>query len=268
MRIGELFYIVPLFAAGSIASSAYGDSVLTLRGGYVLEGGPSGHLHFSPNVVAGVGNSGSEAGAYGSLSFRYSWDDRFVEAGYQYIDVGTGRPYSAPSVPPELGIQAKVLDIAYGGAVGEPGSGAWSIGLRHANFDIEGDNFSNGSGPLHAFQGTGVRVGYENAGRFGDMRTGWFFSGGLSMLRGTIETSSRGGWICGDCVSEDTTNFVVDALIGLEHPVGAATLSVGYNAQYWGDVNVGISDDSGSGLNQGTSNVIIHGPFAGVNFRF
>lgn len=42
----------------------------------------------------------------------------------------------------------------------------------------------------------------------------------------------------------------------------------GYQMQLWRDVTVGISDDTNIGGNTGTSDLLLHGAFIGVEFTF
>ncbi len=259
-----------IFTLTSAASATEDGFSMSILGGYVFENAPKGHKHFGPAAVAGVLDSGSQSGAYGALDLRYGWDNQFVGFGYQYIGVDTGAPYTAPTVPPELGIKGQIFDIEYGrGFALGSGAANWSVGLRHAMFDIESDNFSANSGPLHAFRGTGVRAGIETEMPLRGDGWSWFPDAGLSVLAGEIETTPRGGWLCTGCTTTSTTAVGVDAKIGLNYNTGGrVTWKAGYQMQYWNGVNVEFSDNTGLGGNQGTSGLLVHGPFVGLNLSF
>jgi len=259
-----------IFALASAANATEDGFSLSILGGYVFEDAPIGHKHFGPVVVAGVLDSGSQSGAYGAVDLRYGWDNQFVGFGYQYIGVDTGAPFTGATAPPELGIQGNIFDIEYGrGFTLASGTANWSVGLRQANFDIESDNFGPNDGPLHAFRGTGVRGGIETEMPLNGNGWSWFSDAGLSILAGEIETTARGGWLCAACTTTDTTAVGVDAKIGLNYNTGDnLTWKMGYQMQYWSGVNVEISDNTGFGGNQGTSDLLVHGPFVGVNLRF
>jgi len=215
-------------------------------------------------------DSGSQAGAYGAAELRYGWGNQFVGFGYQYIGVDTGVPYDGPDAPPDLGIQGQILDIEYGrGFMLGSGAANWSVGLRQATFDIESNNFDVGSGPLHAFQGIGVRGAFEIKMPMQGNGWSWFSDAGLSILAGEIETTARVILDCTDCTTTETTAVGVDAKIGLNYSAGGnAIWKVGYQIQYWNGVNVEYSDNIGTGRNEGTSGLLVHGPFVGVNLSF
>jgi len=258
-----------ILATASAANATEDGFSMSIIGGYVFKDAPLGHLHFGPAVSASDLDSVSQPGSYGALEFRYGWDNQFVGFGYQYIGVDTGTPYTGAIGQGELGIQGNIFDIEYGrGFTLASGTANWSVGLRQANFDIENDFSTANNGPLHAFKGTGVRGGIETEMPLNGGGWSWFSDAGLSILAGEIETTPRGTWVCTDCTTTDTTAVGVDAKIGLNYNTGAVTWKVGYQMQYWNGVNVEISDNTGSGGNQGTSDLLVHGPFVGVNLRF
>ena len=97
----------------------------------------------------------------------------------------------------------------------------------------------------------------------------WMSETGLSVLDGDIKTTPAGGWICTQCTKKSTTAVALDTKVGFNYrPNASTTYTVGYQAQYWDGVNVKYSDNSGTGQNLGTSGLITHGPFVGVNFGF
>jgi len=255
-----------ILATASDANATEDSFSLSILGGYVFEDAPIGNKLFGPAVVLGVLDSGSQSGAYGAVDFRYGWDNQFVGFGYQYIGVDAGVPYASAASPADLGIEGQIIDIKYGrGFALASGTANWSVGLRSATFDIE----SVGNRPLHAFQGTGVRGGIETEMPLNGNGWSWFSDAGLSILAGEIETTPRGSWVCTDCTTTDTTAVGVDAKIGLNYNTGGnLTWKMGYQMQYWSGVNVEFSDNTNFGGNQGTSDLLVHGPFVGVNMRF
>ena len=92
---------------------------------------------------------------------------------------------------------------------------------------------------------------------------------GLSVLDGVIKTHDTDFWICDDCTPTETTAVGIDARISAAIQTSeSGSIVVGYQAQHWKDVTVEISDDSGFGLNLGTSDILVHGPFIGFNTTF
>ena len=253
---------------GTTAAQAQNFNV-SIIGGNVFEEAVHGHQHIGPAVFAGVSDSDSDSGVYGAVGMRYGWNNQFIGFQYQLIKVETGSPFLSPAQPPELGIDGDIFDIDYGRnfSLGS-GTANWSIGIRHATIDFEGDNFGPGSGPKHAFEGTGARIGLETDMPLAGGNWSWFTKSGLSFLEGDINTTPRGFWICTDCTNTSTTAFGVDAKAGVSRKLGAANLMFGYHVQYWQDVNVEISDATNFGGNTGKSDLLVHGAFAGLNFDF
>src|SRR5690606_5639786 len=95
------------------------------------------------------------------------------------------------------------------------------------------------------------------------------FGAGAAVLFGKIKTDSSGNWICTDCSKTSATSFVGDAKLGLGWSFAPGTnLTFGYQVQYWDNVNVAVTDNTGFGNNSGKSDHLIHGPFVGFTFNF
>jgi hypothetical protein len=61
----------------------------------------------------------------------------------------------------------------------------------------------------------------------------------------------------------------VDVRVGVDYQFANGMSVVGgYQMQLWRDVTVGISDDTNIGGNTGTSDLLLHGAFIGVEFTF
>lgn len=259
-----------LALAGIATPAAAQDIEVWALGGNIFEDAPQNHLHFGPVVLVSQPESSSGGGLWTEGGISYGPGTYNISFVLQNIEVDRGVPFSA-GVSPEMGIEGTILDLAYSRDAMLGGLGVeWSVGLRYAEFDTSTDNFAPDTGPLHQFTGTGLRVGAATGGDIDAMPgLAWFGAGGLSVLPGTIETSPRPGWLCGDCTSTDVTAIGADIRLGAEYELtDGLSLVGGYQAQLWQDVTVEISDNSSFGGNQGSSDLLIHGVFLGLAARW
>lgn len=254
--------------AALAATTAYaedGTMSFSLEGGYLLEGSTN-HLHFGEAIFPGQSDSDHQDGVYGAVGIRYSLPTYFIGVKYDYADVDRGAPFDT-DVSPEMGIMTRVFDLEYGRGFNLAGHDAvWTAGLRYADMNFTTDNFSAGSGPEHSFTGLGLRVGLETD--FALSQPGWsvLADGGLSVLDGSIRSGGRGSWISSDATNISTTAVGVDLKLGVEFKQNDKISWVaGYQAKYWSNVNVGISDNTDQGGNEGKSDILLHGPFIGMN---
>jgi|GEM_PF-2976781 len=265
----KLFSIIGVIAALTTSSAvAQGAGSVTIYGGSILNGSSS-HIHFGDAVFADVENSTIDRGSFGGIEALVPLNNGYLTFGGQVINIDAGDPFTAADSPPELGVAARIFDVGYGRDFEGSLPGMWSVGLRHAAFDVESDNFSAGSGPLHEFKGTGLRVAWQQQNQMQNSNFGYMVQTGVSLLKGNIDTSSRSGWICTDCNSQSSTAKGLDLKVAGTWSIGAnAQLMVGYQAQYWDGVTVGISDATNVGGNEGTGSIFVHGPFFGLNMSF
>lgn len=258
--------LAALLVSGTAAYGQQAPVTVSLEGAYILEGDSIGHKHFGPAVFASEPDSEHQDGASGAIGFRYHFPTYFVGLKVDYAKIDRGVPFSV-GVPAEMGIESMVVDAEYGRPFALGANDAvWTAAIRYADMEFSTDNFGPNSGPLHSFTGIGVRAGVETDFALPQQGLNLTAAGGLSILDGEIETTSRGIWVCIDCVETDTTTVGVDLKLGLEFQQNEqATWVVGYQAKYWSKVNVGYSDNTFVGGNQGTSDILLHGPFIGLN---
>ena len=272
-QYSKLSYTIIICAAIAASShTASADSNLSFYGGYTFKNAAQGHQIFGPNAAGGASPySDSKSGTWAAVKMRYSWGDQFAGLTLQNINVGTGAPNNGISnVIPEIGIEGRIFDLEYGRGFNlGNGTAKWAVGLRHAQFDTETYNFGVGTGPLHEFSGTGIHVGIETEKPLQAQGWSWFSEGGISILKGDIVSSGQGGWGFADATDTSTTATALDAKIGFNYQAGNnMSWMFGYQVQYWNDVTVAISDDSGAGLNVGKSDLLFHGPFVGLKMTF
>ncbi|NKB28516.1 MAG: hypothetical protein GKR99_13565 [Rhodobacteraceae bacterium] len=187
--------------------------------------------------------------------------------GIESINIDQSIQWNGSGTPSGAGIGATIFDLEYGRPVND--NGYWTVGLRHMKLDLTSKFFSSGNGPLHAFEGTEVRIGYEGKQDNAIGGVSLLGGAGLSVLDGVIKTHDTDFWICDDCTPTETTAVGIDARISAAIQTSeSGSIVVGYQAQHWKDVTVEISDDSGFGLNLGTSDILVHGPFIGFNTTF
>jgi len=181
------------------STGAFAQTTIGLLGGNIASDAPTDHLMYGPAIDPGLEESGSESGAWGEISIWHDFGTYSIGLSYQQINVDRGQPYSGTTEPPELGIDGRIIDIAYARPFGVAGMDAsWSLGIRHGEFDVTAGNFSDPNGPRHEFSGTGLRLGIAAAAPINTTGLSWFTEAGLSILDGEIETSPRGSWICTD----------------------------------------------------------------------
>ena len=252
----SLCFVNTAAAEDGFSFGVYGGATLETDMDHRLFGG----------VLAPTDPSILPSGTWAAIDFRHHGGGAFWGVGVEGISINTGAPGVGTS-PRRPGVDAAIVDLEYGRHLSA--SGYWTIGLRHMTMDVTPDSGTVGRGPLHAFEGTGLRVGYE--GKTGGSEGEPSFVGGigLSVLDGEIETSARGTWLCTACTDTDTTAVGIDGKIALAMPASdSATFMFGYQAQYWADVTVEISDVSGLSENAGTSDILVHGPFLGYSLNF
>lgn len=240
-------------------------------GGHLHEDAPQAHAIFGPAVIAAPPTSISQSGSWAELGLSYNPGSYRLHLSAQDIAVDIGRPLGFPFVAPEMGIEGRIVDLAYARDLGLPGIAAeWSLGLRHVEIGTSVDDFFAGSGPQHDFRGNGLRLGAAGDGSIGASgRIGWFGAAGLSMVPGSIETTPRDTWFCLGCTPIDVTALAADLRLGGTYEIATGlSLLAGYQAQYWRDVTVAVSDTTGIGTNEGTSDLLLHGLYLGVAARW
>lgn len=141
-----------------------------------------------------------------------------------------------------------------------------AFGIRYAKWDNSVDAVTNLSTIFHSWSGVGPRAEISTKTPLTPAMV-LHANAGVGVLFGKLDTSSAGSWICTACNTEHLTSANVDGSLGLGFPLGpTAEFVVGYRAEYWSNVNVAITDNSGMGLNQGGSAALSHGPFVSLKF--
>lgn len=242
-----------------------------ISGGYYFEDALKDWRLFDlgEGLVTSKESFGDGWGTQGRLGFRWSeWD---VAIGGQYADFGAGGTSVEPGADATTGdLRADMwsLDaqVGFNTLWGETALRA-ALGVRYAEWHNEG-NTSNPGEINHDWWGIGPRLEISTETPLSE-NLSLLLDGGIAVLFGKIESdASSGGWDCDFCSDENTTSLNADGRLGLGWSLSPGVkLVAGYQVQYWSDVNVAVSDTTGSGgSNVGTSDHLIHGPFGSLNF--
>ncbi len=215
-----------------------------------------------PSTQAGLGQ-----GWTGRILGGYRWDSWDVALAAQYGRFADGGPsinQSGSTATLSAKMQAYDAQLGYHTMFGSTDT-RLAVGIRYARWDNTvaatdslGIQFAN---IFHDWRGVGPRVEISTKT---PLAPNVLLRGnlGVAALFGKIDTSATSRWDCSQCNSNTVTTADIDGSIGLGFPLGSnVEFVVGYKAEYWSNVNVAITDNSGAGLNQGTSDVLSHGPF-------
>jgi hypothetical protein len=250
--------------AADVEAPASGVLFGHITGAYILEDPWGNWTIFQPDYSEeGLGDGFLVRGLIG-----YRWSDWDVAVGGQYADLSRG-PLSEGPFPVDGDMSAK--NFAIDGEFGYNTS-VWNsdvrlfLGVRYAEWDHTVFPTS-GAGPVsHDFSGVGPRIGYSAVTPLSDSLT-LETAGAVAVLFGEIKTSAGPGWNCGQCSDQDTTSLNLESSIGIGFGLGeSARAVIGWQNQYWDNVNVGVTDASGGGLNQGKSDHFMTGPFLRLAF--
>ncbi|MFT3672052.1 Lpg1974 family pore-forming outer membrane protein [Aestuariivirga sp.] len=246
------------------------------------------------NAASGdVPRTSSKAGVFGHISTSYllkdpaeSWklDTGYTEAGLGDGFIGDGR----------LGYRWSDWDVAVGGQVADLSRGDAShdlfsdfylsanhfaldgeighrvvlgaadvrthFGLRYAEWAHEVSFPGLGGLVRHDFRGLGPRLGISTVTPVSD-NLSLEFDVAASLLFGKNRTQSISFWNCSDCTTEHVTAVNLEGSAGIGLDLGQSVHAVaGWQGQYWGDVNVAITDESGLGENVSSSGHFMTGP--------
>lgn len=257
-------FTTAVFAADDLVpASPTGGFFGSITGSYILSSPTDEWTMFSgPADYTGLGDGGLVSAR---LGYRFSdWD---VAVYGQYGSFSDGTPSASFPVTGPISADhfAIDLELGYNVAVGSHAHRYFG-GIRYARWDHTATP-SSGAGPVfHDFDGFGPKIGFQGTGPIGAGNLTLEYGAGASLLFGDIRTSAGPGWNCAQCTNYSTTAYSLDAEIGLGWDFGAARAVLGWQAQYWGNVNVDTTDATGAGLNTGTSGHWLTGPFLRVAF--
>lgn len=234
-----------------------------ITGAYIFEDPWGDWTIFQPDYSEeGLGDGFLVRGLVG-----YRWSDWDIAIGGQYADLGRGSLSEGTGVDGDMSAEHFAIDGELGYNTTMLSSDVrLFIGARYAEWDNTVFPTS-GFGPVsHDFSGIGPRLGYSAITPLSDSLT-LETAGAVAVLFGEIETSAGPGWICTQCNDQSTTAFNLESSIGIGFGLGSSARAVlGWQSQYWDGVNVGVTDASGIGLNQGTSDHFMTGPFLRLAF--
>ena len=243
-----------------------------IQGGYLFEDAIQDWRLF--DTPAGAGPTSKESfgdGWIGQALLGYRWSDWDFAVGGQFADFSKGGKSAGPNTANEGRLWADMWAIdgqfGYNTMIGETAFRA-HVGVRYAEWDHDVNPDQGGAHVDHDFRGIGPRVGFDGSTPVAE-NLNLIFGAGAAVLFGKIKTDSSGPWICTDCSDQKTTAFVGDAKLGLGWAFAPGmNLTFGYQLQYWDNVNVAVTDNTGQGNNSGKSDHLIHGPFVGFTFNF
>jgi hypothetical protein len=229
---------------------------------------------FGPAGAGGTGTSFESPGngMMGGVTVGYRWSQWDAAASFQFIGLGNGDPSTVGFSSGTIETTNYTFDGSFGYHTMLGGNDARvGFGVRYALWysDVNPD-FPDPQGSArnvsHDFEGVGPRISLDVMTPLSDGR-GIEWGAGAAVLFGDVNTSAFGGWDCTGCTNNDVTALNLDARVAMVWDVAnGSRFKLGYQVQYWGDVNVHITDSTGFGGNSGTSDYLIHGPFMEFSF--
>lgn len=234
-----------------------------MTGAYDFKDPNQGWQEFNASTKAGLGS-----GWNGRILVGYRWGAWDVAAAAEYGQFGNGNPSIFSPVVSTLSAKMQAYDgqIGYHMMFGSTDA-RLALGVRYAKWDNTVSDPIDASSIFHNWQGVGPRGEISTKTPLMPSMT-LHANAGVGVLFGNIKTSSAGTWNCSACNTETATSANIDGSLGLGYLLSpSAEFVVGYKAEYWSNVNVAITDTTGSGHNQGHSNALSHGPFVSLKIQ-
>ena len=232
----------------------------SLSGSYVLPSlNDDWQIFAGPYEQRGLGDGFLLKGLAG-----YRWDAWDAALALQYGDFSKGKASDSLNGAGDLQARMWAVDIqaGYNTTAGDSDL-RLSMGLRYAAWN--NDVHYHSEHINHDFRGLGPMLRADLSKPLGDSST--LEAGlGASLLFGEIKTNADPGWICTQCTNRNTTAFSLDGHVGVGFNLAATRAVLGWQAQWWDNVNVGITDATGFGKNEGTSSYFQTGPYLEMKF--
>ncbi len=251
----------------------------SVMGSYLLES-PSDDWKFIGFEPQDYSAQGLGDGFLGAVDLGYRWGVWDAAVAFQYANLGTGDASATQNWPTPLNegrLKANHFavdaEIGYNTVLGSHSMRA-AAGLRYAEWNNTVETLWSGNvpavnGPVyHEFHGLGPVAKLDGSVPVGDGGLSLEYGLAASVLFGDIDsTSNNPAYNCSGCTKTDTTAYSLEGEIGVGwNFAGSARAVVGWQAQYWGDVNVEVTDTDFGGTNAGKSGHWLTGPFLRVNF--
>jgi hypothetical protein len=262
--LGALCSLTVAASAADLAAPADpGGWFGSLSGGYAMTLNEDWQV-FSDDLGSDYAPAGIDDGFLGRAVLGYRWSAWDVAGAVQYADFSRGDTSDYINASGTLRAHMWALDAqaGYNTMLGNADLRT-AFGLRYAawNNDVE----AYGNHINHDFRGIGPMVEVDMSKPMSDR---FSLETGLSaaVLFGKTKTNAAPGWFCDDCSTQNATVLNLEGNLGLGFNLVSARAVLGWQAQWWDNVNVAITDASGLGDNEGDSGHFFTGPYLEVRF--
>jgi hypothetical protein len=270
-----------LFAATLLGAVAFSSSAMaadpvvdsdegffgSIMGSYTLGDVDNEWRLWGPGAPPEANYVGLGDGLLGRAILGYRWSDWDMAVAGQYGDFSDSE-VSTDGIGNDGYLSAEhwAVDaqLGYNTVMGDTDV-RMALGVRYAvwNNDVE---VTGGRGVHHDFEGIGPMAEFTSSSPLGDSMT-FEVGAGASILFGEIETDGSGGWNCTDCNDEKVTAYSLTANLGLGFNLtDNARAILGWQVEWWDNVNVETTDNSLIGLNEGESGHLLTGPYLAIAF--
>ena len=249
----------------------------SLSGAYVLED-PNRPWQFIGFVPQNYSRAGVGQGFRGDAELGYRFGAWDVSLGLTYADLARGD--ASMSTTPNLNVawlSASLVSVdllaGYNTSFGATTVRA-AGGLRYAAWNNTVDTFWAGApipvnGPIHHnFRGLGPMVKFDASTPVGSGTGSIDYGASASVLFGRLRTySNNPAYVCTGCSTRGSTGYSLGGHVGYAFDVTpSARAVVGWQAEYWGNVNVAVTDTTFLGDDSGKSGHLVTGPFVKIKF--